>query len=156
MNLKDQLFEDMKNALRNRETLKLSVLRFLISQIKQIEIDERRQVSDLDVINILTLNIKQRHESISQFETAKREDLVKKETEEISILQKYLPEALTEDEIKTLVDESIQEANPAGIKDLGKVMKIIIPKTKGRADSAKISAIVKQRLGDKSEITGTI
>ncbi|MBI4652108.1 GatB/YqeY domain-containing protein [Candidatus Desantisbacteria bacterium] len=148
MNLKDQLLEDMKNALRNRETLKLSVLRLLISQIKQIEIDERRQVNEIDIINILTLNIKQRHESISQFEKGNRDDLVKKETEEISIIQKYLPEALTDDEVKALVEESIQEAKPAGIKDLGKVMKIIIPKTKGRADSAKISAIVKQRLSE--------
>ncbi len=144
---KERLSEDVKIAMKSGDKQRLSVLRYLLSQVKQKEVDTRKAVEEKDIIDILSLNIKQRKESIAQFEKGGREDLVKKETEELSIIQGYLPEPLSEDELKSLIDNAILELKASGLKDLGKVMKDIIPKTKGRADSNMVNILVKQRLG---------
>jgi len=124
----------------------LVTLRLLLAAIKQKEIDERTEVQDADLLVILERMIKQRRESISQFEKAAREDLAAKERDEIAVLEAYLPQKMSEAEVAQAVASAVAESGAAGIKDMGKVMTILKPRLAGRADMGQVSALVKSRL----------
>ncbi len=147
MGLKKNIEEDMKGALKSKDTLRLQTIRFLLSQIKNKEIDARRELQDEEIYKIIMTLVKQRKESIEIFEKAGRIELLEKEKKELEILESYLPKMLTDDEIEKMVEEVIKEINANGLKDLGKVMKALMPKVSGRADGSKINEIVKKKLG---------
>ncbi len=143
--LKAQITEDMKTAMRAKDTLKLGTVRLLLSAIKQREVDERISLSDSDIIAIIEKMLKQRRDSISQYEAAGRTDLAEVEKAESTILQTYLPQALTEQEIDALIDAAFSELGLTGMAAMGKVMAMIKPQIIGRADASVVSAKVKQR-----------
>ena len=147
MNLKARITEDMKSAMRSGEKRQLGVIRLALAAIKQIEVDDRiENLDDTQVITVLDKMIKQRRESISQYQKAGRDDLQEQEEYEITILQPYLPEALSESEINAIIDQAITETGASSIKEMGKVMGIIKPKMQGRADMGKVSGQIKERL----------
>lgn len=144
--LKTQITEDMKAALRGGEKLRLSTIRMLLAAIKQREVDERRDMTDADVLQIVEKLIKQRREAATQFADAGRTDLETKELDEIKFLTVYLPAQLGAVEITALLDEVIQATGATGAKDMGKVMGALKPKVQGRADMSQVSNLVKARL----------
>ena len=144
--LKARLTEDMKSAMRGGDKSRLQTIRLILSAVKQQEIDTREEQSDDDIITSLTKMQKQRRESISQFEKAGRQDLVDKEKQELEIINEYLPEALSDDEIDSLISEALSASGASSIKDMGKVMGILKPKLAGRADMGAISAKIKTAL----------
>lgn len=147
MNLKERITEDMKSAMRSGEKRQLGVIRLALAAIKQIEVDDRiESLDDAQVITVLDKMIKQRRESISQYQKAGRDDLQEQEEYEITILQPYLPEALSESEINAIIDQAITDTGASSIKEMGKVMGIIKPKMQGRADMGKVSGQIKERL----------
>lgn len=148
MNLQELILNDMKEAMKGGLSDKLSVLRMLKSSIKYKEIEKGKgyKLSDNEIIEIISSSIKQRKDSIEQFSKGNREDLVEKEKKEMEFLQLYLPAQLTQDELETEIKSAINEANATSVKDLGKVMKIIIPRTSGRADGALVSKLIKEKL----------
>lgn len=146
MSLKQTINDDIKAALRAREAERLSALRLLLAAIKQREVDERRELSDADVVGVVEKLIKQRRESVSQFEAGGRADLAAKERAEIDVLAAYMPQALSEAEVNSLIDGAIAEASAAGPKDMGRVMALLKPRLAGRADMGQVSALVKTRL----------
>ncbi len=147
MTLKARITEDMKAAMRARDSARLSTIRLLQAAIKQREVDERIELSDADVLAVLDKMVKQRRESIVQYEAGHRADLAEAERAEIAVLQAYLPRPLTEAEIDALIAEAIAAAGAAGLPAMGKVMAALKPKLAGRADLAAVSARVKARLG---------
>jgi uncharacterized protein len=147
MSLKAQINEDMKAALRGGEKLRLGTIRMLMAAIKQREVDDRREMADGDVLQIVEKLIKQRREAAAQYATAGRGDLESKETEEAAILTAYLPAQLTDAEIKALLEEALQSTGATSVKDMGKVMNALRPKLQGRADMSQVSNLVKARLG---------
>ena len=146
MNLKEKLFSDMKGALKARDSLRLSTIRGLNSEIKNKEIDLRRDIEDEEVLSLVASQIKKRKEAAAMFEKGGRFDLSEKEDQERVILQGYLPEQASEDEVRNRVREVIAELAAQGPKDLGKVMKTIIPEFKGKADSGMIKNLVSEYL----------
>ena len=136
----------MKAALRARESARLDTLRLLLAAMKQKEVDERVELEDADVLAILEKMIKQRRESIAQFEKAAREDLAAKERAEIEVLEGYLPQKLGEAEVAQAIAQAVAESGAAGIKDMGKVMALLKPRLAGRADMGHVSSLVKARL----------
>jgi uncharacterized protein len=146
MSLKDQITEDMKSAMRAKEGDRLSAIRMLLAALKQREVDERITLSDADVIAITEKLIKQRHDSISQYEAANRQDLADKEKAELAIYQAYMPQALSDADVEAAVVVAIASSGAAGIKDMAKVMAELKPKLAGRADMGKVSGIVKSKL----------
>lgn len=136
----------MKTAMRARDSARLGAIRLLQAAIKQREVDERIELDDTQVIEVIEKMLKQRRDSISQFEAAKRQDLVDIEKFEVSVLQTYLPQALTDDEVKVILEKVITETAASGMKDMGKVMAAIKPLVVGRADMGKISGLIKARL----------
>ena len=146
MNLKEKLFSDMKGALKARDSLRLSTIRGLNSEIKNKEIDLRRDILDQEVLSLVASQIKKRKEAAAMFEKGGRFDLSEKEDQERVILQGYLPEQASEDEVRNRVREVIAELAAQGPKDLGKVMKTIIPEFKGKADSGMIKNLVSEYL----------
>lgn len=144
--LKEQITEDMKTAMRAQDKERLATIRLILAALKQREVDERIVLTDENVLSILDKMLKQRRESITQFEAANRQDLVKKEQDEVKVIQHYLPEPLTVAEIYELIDHAIKETGAASIKDMGKVMAIVKPKVQGRADVATVSNHIKDRL----------
>jgi uncharacterized protein YqeY len=147
MSLKERIQEDMKDAMRARDKERLATIRLILAAIKQREVDERIELDDTQVITVLDRMIKQRRESISQFEQAGRDDLTAKEQAEIGVIAPYLPAALDEDEIRTLIDAAVAATGAASVRDMGKVMAELKPKLAGRADMGAVSALVKARLG---------
>jgi uncharacterized protein YqeY len=147
MSLKERITEDMKAAMRSGEKERLGVIRMITAAIKQREVDERITLDDAQVIGVLEKMIKQRKESVAQFQAGNRQDLVEKESAEIKLLQTYLPAALGDAEIDALVGAAIASSGAASIKDMGKVMALIKPQVAGRADMATIGAKIKARLG---------
>lgn len=147
MSLKARITEDMKTAMRARDSARLGAIRLLQAAIKQREVDERIELDDTQVIEAIEKMLKQRRDSISQFEAASRQDLVDIEKFEVSVLQTYLPQALTDDEVKAILEKVITETAASGMKDMGKVMAAIKPLVVGRADMGKISGLIKARLG---------
>jgi len=147
MALKQRITDEMKAAMRAGEKSRLATIRLILSAIKQIEVDERIDpLPDDRVLATLDKMVKQRRESISQYEKAERHDLADQEKSELKIIQEYLPAALSEQEINTLIDDAIQSTGAASIKDMGKVMAIIKPQMQGRADMGKVSGQIKSRL----------
>jgi len=146
MSLKDRITDDMKSALRAGERERLSTVRLLLAAIKQREVDERITLDDSQVLAVLEKMVKQRRESITQFESGGRADLVAKESAELAILQGYLPAQLSDSEITALIDEAIRSSGAASLKDMGKVMGAVKAKAQGRADMGALSARIKERL----------
>ncbi|MDP2806180.1 MAG: GatB/YqeY domain-containing protein, partial [Gallionellaceae bacterium] len=141
MSLKLKITEDMKTAMRAKETARLGAIRLLLAAMKQREVDERIELSDADILSIIDKMMKQRRDSISQYEAAARQDLADVEKFEMSVLQTYMPQQLSEAEIVTLVDQAIVASGAASPQDMGKVMTILKPQLAGRADVAKVSGL---------------
>ena len=146
MSLKDRITEDMKTAMRAKDSARLSTIRLLLAAIKQREVDERVTVDDGQVLAIVEKLIKQRRDSIEQFQRANRQDLVEQESFELSVLEGYQPEQASPEELAAEVDQAIAATGAAGPSDMGKVMAVLKPKLAGRADMAAVSALVKARL----------
>ena len=146
MPLKNQITEDMKSALKAGEKDRLKVVRLMLAAIKQIEIDKRIELDDAAVLAVLDKMVKQRRDSVDQFEKGNREDLAAIERAEIQVLKQYLPEQLSAAELAALVDEAIAASGAEGMRDMGKVMGQIKAKAAGRADMGAVSATVKERL----------
>ena len=145
--LKQRLVEDLKTAMKAGEKRRLGVIRLINAAIKQREVDERIELDDIQVLAVLDKMLKQRRDSITQYEAAKREDLAEQERYEIGVCQEYLPTALTADEIAALIEAAVAASGAASLKDMGKVMALLKPQVQGRADVGVVSALVKQRLG---------
>jgi uncharacterized protein YqeY len=142
----NKLQEEMKAAMKSGDKDKLSTIRMLISEIKKVQIDSKKELSDEEIISILQKYIKQRKEAYTQYEQAGRKDLAEKELKEIEIVQQFLPPPLSEEELIKIVEGTIQEVGVSSIKDMGKVVKAVMDKVKGRAEGSLISKIVKEKL----------
>ena len=146
MSLKARINDDMKATMRAKDAPRLSAIRLLLAAMKQKEVDERVELSDTDIVSIIGKMIKQRRESIAQFEKGGRQDLADNEKFEISVLRAYLPQALSDAEIAAAIAETVQATGAKAMADMGKVMAVLKPKLAGRADMGKVSALVKARL----------
>ncbi len=146
MSLKQQINEDMKSAMRAKETARLGAIRLLLAAMKQREVDERIELTDADVVSIIEKMLKQRRDSISQYKAANRQDLVDVEEFEVTVLQAYMPQQLSEAEIASAIAEAIAATGAAGPQDMGKVMGVVKPKLAGRADMGKVSGLIKAQL----------
>jgi uncharacterized protein YqeY len=147
MSLKARIQEDMKGAMRSGDKRRLGVIRLILSAVKQREVDERIELDDTQVLAVLDKMLKQRRESLAQYEQAGRADLAEQESFEIGVVQSYMPQPLGAAEIDALIDAAIAETGAAGIKDMGKVMGILKPKLQGRADMGAVSGQIKAKLG---------
>jgi uncharacterized protein YqeY len=147
MSLKNQIQEDIKTAMRAREKEQLSVLRLITAAIKQREVDERIELDDEQILLVLDKMVKQRRESLEQYEKAGREDLVAQERFELKLLQGYLPEPLSDDELTELIRNAVSETGASSIRDMGAVMNALRPQVQGRADMKLVSQAVKDQLG---------
>lgn len=146
MNLTLQIREDMKTAMRAKDSVRLGAIRLLLAAIKQREVDERIELSDADVIAVINKMIKQRRDSITQFEAAARQELADIEKFEISVLQTYMPQPMTEAEVEVAVNDAIASSGAQSAQEMGKVIALLKAKLAGRADMGKVSALVKARL----------
>jgi len=146
MSLRDRINEDMKAAMRARETGRLAAIRLVLAAIKQREVDERVTLDDAAITSVIDKMIKQRKDSISQFEAAGRNDLVEQESAEIAVLSAYMPAQLSEAEIAEQVQATVAEVGAAGPQDMGKVMGVLKGRLAGRADMTAVSALVKAAL----------
>ncbi|MBD1371162.1 GatB/YqeY domain-containing protein [Hazenella sp. IB182357] len=146
MSLQEQLTQDMKSALKNKEKTKLSVIRMLRSSIKKAEIDKRSTLGDDEVLDVIVKEVKQRRDSIREFEKAGRDDLVLNEQEEMKVLESYLPEQLSEEELRLIIQSAVSEVGATSRADLGKLMPVIMPQVKGKADGKKVNQIVMEFL----------
>lgn len=146
MSLKEKLQSDLKEAMRAKENFRRDVIRLINSSIKQIEVDERRELSDEDVIKILQKSAKQRNDSITQYKNGNREDLAEKESNELKIIESYLPKQLEDSELEDEIKKVIAETGASSIKDMGKVMGVASKKLAGKADGKRVSEVVKRLL----------
>ncbi|HTG69206.1 MAG TPA: GatB/YqeY domain-containing protein [Candidatus Udaeobacter sp.] len=146
MNLSERLTDEMKQAMKNQDKFKLSVIRMMRASVKNLEIDLKRPLDDKEVLDILSREIKQRKDSLQEFKKAGRDDLVAGLEVEIEIISQYLPEQLTEEEIQEIVTQTIHELGASSKADMGKVMSALLPKTKGRADGKLVNQLVQQHL----------
>ncbi|MCH8056525.1 MAG: GatB/YqeY domain-containing protein [Proteobacteria bacterium] len=147
MSLKTRILDDVKHAMRARERDSLAALRLITAAIKQKEVDERIELDDGQVLGVLDKMVKQRRESLEQFELAGREDLAEKERFELGLIQAYLPEPLGEDELAALIRSTISELGASSIRNMGQVMNTLRSQVQGRADMKAVSQAVKQQLG---------
>lgn len=164
MTLKEKINQDFKEALKSKEALKVSVLRMVNSSVKNREMDKRAklmksgisddtleqesQLNDEEILYVLSSELKKRKDSIQQYEQGGRSELAEQEKQEAKILSVYLPEPMVEEEIRKVIGESIKESGACGAQDLGKVMKVLMPKIKGKADGNLVNKIVKEELGE--------
>jgi uncharacterized protein YqeY len=146
MSLSERLNEDMKQAMKAQDKFKLSVIRMVRSAIKNIEIDTKRTLDDNEVLDVLSREIKQRKDSLQEFEKAGRDDLAETVKAEIAVLSDYMPQQLSEEEVKAIVQQTIQETGASSKADMGKVMGALMPKVKGRADGKLVNQLVQQLL----------
>ena len=146
MSLRERITEDVKAAMRAKDTERLSALRLLLAAIKQREVDERIELTDTDVVSVIDKMLKQRRDSISQFEAGNRQDLADKEKFEVQVLSGYMPQGLSVEEIEQAVVEAIASTGARSPQDMGKVMATLKLRLAGRADMAKVSALVKSKL----------
>lgn len=146
MSLKQQINEDMKTAMRAKETARLGAIRLLLAAMKQREVDERIELTDTDVLAIIDKMMKQRRDSVSQYEAAGRQDLADAEKFEMSVLQGYMPQPLSDAEIDAAITQAIASSGAASAQDMGKVMAVLKPQLAGRADIGRVSGLVKARL----------
>ncbi|MGM0594226.1 MAG: GatB/YqeY domain-containing protein [Pseudomonadota bacterium] len=144
--LKQQIMADMKTAMRNKDKERLGTIRLLQAAVKQREVDEQTELGDEQVLAVLDKMVKQRRDSITQYNDAGREELAAREEAELAVLQHYLPEALSEAELDSLIDEAISNTGATSMKEMGKVMGQLKPKVQGRADMGQVSARIKARL----------
>jgi len=147
MTLKARVTEDMKTAMRAKDAARLSAVRLLLAAMKQKEVDERVELTDADVLGIIEKMVKQRRESIAQYEKAARADLAAVEKFEIEVLSAYLPQQLSPAEVEQAVAAALAQSGASGVKDMGKVMALLKPRLAGRADLGKVSVLVKAKLG---------
>ncbi|MDP5254501.1 MULTISPECIES: GatB/YqeY domain-containing protein [unclassified Vibrio] len=147
MALIEQLKEEQKLAMKAKDKLRLGTIRLALSAIKQREVDEKITLSDDDILAVLTKMVKQRRDSVAQYESAGRQDLADAESAEIKVLEDFMPQALSEDEITAFIAQAITDSGAAGMQDMGKVMAELKPKIQGRADMGKVSGLVKAQLG---------
>ena len=148
MGLKAQLLQDMKDAMRSRDKLRLSTIRMINSLIKNAEIEKRGELTDDEIIQLLMKYAKQRKEAIEMYEKGGRQDLVEKEKAELAVVESYLPKQMSEEEIRELVKEAIEATGASSPKDIGKVMQHVMPKVKGRADGSVVNKIVREMLAN--------
>lgn len=146
MSLKQQISEDMKTAMRAKDSVRLGAIRLLQSAIKQREVDERIELQDADVISVIEKMLKQRRDSITAFESANRTDLVDIEKFEVTVLQTYMPKQLSDDELNQIITQVIADCGAIGAKDMGKVVGLVRPLVAGVADMGKVSGLIKSRL----------
>ncbi|MCX7822787.1 MAG: GatB/YqeY domain-containing protein [Syntrophobacterales bacterium] len=146
MTIKDQIDEALKGAIRSRDEVKKNALRGLLTAIKNREKDLKREPNDTEVLQIISSQIKQRRESIEQFKSGGREDLAEREAQEIAVLEAFLPKALSREELEAIIEECIRELGANTVKDMGKVMKAVMPKIAGRADGKLVNELVRQKL----------
>lgn len=146
MSLEERLKDEMKSALKSRDKLRLSVIRMALAAVKNKEIEEREKLDDGATVRVINGLVKKGEESLVHFKQANRRDLIEKQETELEILRSFLPQQLSQDEILTLVDEAIKETNAIDMKDLGKVMKSLMPKTAGRADGKVVHQMVREKL----------
>lgn len=149
MSLKDQIGTDLKERMKARDALSVSCMRMILAAIHNREIEKRGDLTDAECAAVLSTLAKQRNESIEMYEKGGRQDLVDKEKAELAIIKSFLPEELSDDELSGIVSEAIAEVGVSGPSDMGKVMKVLIPKVAGRADGRRVSEIVKARLANK-------
>ncbi|MBI5041079.1 MAG: GatB/YqeY domain-containing protein [Gammaproteobacteria bacterium] len=147
MSLKARIQEDMKTAMRGGDKRRLGIVRLILAAIKQREVDERIELDDVQVTVVLDKMLKQRRESLSQYEQAGRADLAEQEQYEMEVVQAYLPQPLSPAEVDNLIGQAITETGASGIKDMGKVMALLKPQLQGRADMSAVSAQIKAKLG---------
>lgn len=148
MNLTERINEDIKTAMKNKEQFKLGVIRGVKSAIQLSKIEQKRDLTDEEVIDIIAKQIKMRKDSITEFEKANRKDLVKQHQDEITILNEYMPEQLSNSDVENIIKEVFKEINPTSMKDMGKIMKIVTPKVKGRFDMGEVSKLIKDKLSN--------
>ncbi|MGN1012541.1 MAG: GatB/YqeY domain-containing protein [Clostridia bacterium] len=146
--MKEELLQDLKEAMKNKDTLKKDTITMLRAAILQVEKDSQKTLNDDEICAIVAKEVKKRKESVKEYEDAGREDIANSLKQEVEILSKYLPEQLTEDEIEKLVVEAISESGATSPKDMGRVMSILRPKTAGKADGKLVSDIVKEKLAN--------
>jgi len=144
--LKSRIQDDVKAAMKAKEKARLATLRLISAAIKQREVDERTELNDEQVLAVLEKMIKQRRDSISQYQSAGRQELADQEMSEIAIIEAYMPEGLSDEEIAALIEAAVNESGAESIRDMGKVMGLLKPKMQGRADMGKVSGLVKQKL----------
>jgi len=146
MSLEERLVEEMKQALKSNDKLRLSTIRMIRSALKNKEIELRKKLEDEEVVKVIQVMVRKGEESVEQFQIGGRMDLVEKEKKEIEILKSFLPQPLSQEEILKIIDQSIQETEASSLKDIGKVMKSVMPKIGGKADGKLINQLVKERL----------
>ena len=146
MALIEQLKEEQKLAMKAKDKLRLGTIRLALSAIKQREVDERITLTDEDIIAVMTKMVKQRRDSVTQYEAANRQDLADVEKAEIIVLEEFMPQPLSEEEVIALVDSAIIESGAAGMQDMGNVMGVLKPQLQGRADMGKVSGLVRSKL----------
>jgi uncharacterized protein YqeY len=144
--LKERLQNDLKEAMKTKDTVKRDAIRFLMSALKQIEVDERKELSDADIIKIIQKSLKQREDSMMAFKDAHREDLYEKELAEATILKAYLPDQLSDEALKNIIQKHINALGATSLKDLGKLMPLILAECAGVADGKRINTIAKEIL----------
>lgn len=144
--MRNQILEDLKTAMKNQDKETLAVIRMVKGAIQMEELNTKKELSDEEVIGIIAKQIKTRKESISEFEKGGRDDLISKTNDEIKILEKYLPEQLSEEEVMAIIDEAFHEVKPESMKDMGKLMGYLNPKLKGRCDMGSVSKIIREKL----------
>ncbi len=146
MSLKEQLQKDMVTAMKAKNELKVGVIRLLRGSVRKLEIDQRKELNDQDIIGVITNAAKQRREAIKAYTEGGRADLVAQESAELAIIEEYLPEAIGQDELAKIIDEIISETGATTLKDIGKVMPKVMQQVKGRADGALVQALVRIKL----------
>lgn len=146
MNLEKKLMEDLKTSMKKKDTIRKNTITMVRAAVKQIQVDERREVSDEEIIEIISKQLKEKRLAIEDFKKGNRDDLVDLTNKEIDILLDYLPKQLTEAEVEEVVENSIKEVGATSMKDIGLVMKTVMPKVKGKTDGNIVSKIVKEKL----------
>ena len=144
--MRNQILEDLKSAMKAQDKLKLSVIRMVKSSLQMEELNKKRELTDEEVIDVISKQIKTRKDSINEFEKGGRDDLVESTSKEIEILSAYLPEQLSDEELTEIIDKVFDEVKPESPRDMGKIMKAITPLVKGKADMGKVSSIIKSML----------
>ncbi|MCF7740782.1 MAG: GatB/YqeY domain-containing protein [Candidatus Marinimicrobia bacterium] len=146
MGLLEEITQDMKKAMKSKEKERMQVLRLLRSDLKKAKIDKRGEFTEEDAQQVINKAAKNRRESIESYKKGDRQDLVEEEQKELEVIEEYLPEQMSDDEIKELIDQVIEETGASGMQDMGKVMGTIMPKVRGKADGSKVQAIVRSKL----------
>ena len=146
MSLEERLVNEMKEAMKSNDKLRLSTIRMIRSAVKNKEIEQRQKLQDEDIQRVIQGMMRRGEESLEQFRSGGRMDLVEKESKELEILRSFLPQSLSQEEILRIIDQSIEEAEASSLKDLGKVMKSVMPKLQGKADGKLVNQLVKERL----------